>query len=157
MLLGVAMVAALIVAAPAVAQPATTSSGDTITATGAAQTRVEPKNRNSNSSIAAAYDRARKAAIRGALKEAHEYAVDYANAVGLTLGSVISVSDVQSNGFFAYGPGVIGPFGPGQFCGTIRQVVGKPAPGHKPTFKTIHRCVVPQFAVISLSVTYSAG
>jgi uncharacterized protein YggE len=154
---GMAMVSALTVAAPAIAQPTTTSSGDTITATGAGQTRVTPKNRNSNASIAAAYDRARKASIHGALKEAHEYAVDYANAVGLKLGSVISVTDAQSNGFFAYGPGVIGPFGPGQFCGTVKQVVGKRVPGQRPTLKSVHRCVVPQFAVISLTVTYSAG
>jgi uncharacterized protein YggE len=157
MLFGVAMVSALTVAAPAIAQPVTTSSGDTITATGTGQTRVTPKNRNSNASIAAAYDRARKASISRALKEAHEYAVDYANAVGLKLAGVISVTDAQANGFFAYGPGVIGPFGPGRFCGTVQQVVGKRVPGQRPTFKRVHRCVVPQFAFISLTVTYSAG
>jgi hypothetical protein len=70
---------------------------------------------------------------------------------------VTSVSDSPANGFFAYGPGVIGPFGPGQFCGTVRQVVGKPVKGQKPTFKSVHRCVVPRFAYISLTVTYSAS
>ena len=157
MVLGVAIAAALIVATPAVAQPATSASGDTITATGTGQDRVVPKNRNSNASIAAAYDRARKASIRRALKEAHEYAADYAKAVGLKLGGVMSVSDSPANGFFAYGPGVIGPFGPGQFCGTVRQVVGKPVKGQKPTLKSVHRCDVPRFAYISLTVTYSAS
>ena len=75
----------------------------------------------------------------------------------MKLGSVISVSDAQANGFYPHGPGAIGPFGPGQFCGTVRQPVGKPAPGHKPTFKTVHRCIVPRFAVTSLTVTYSAS
>lgn len=157
MVLGVVMVAALMATAPAVAQPAPTPSGDTITATGTGQNRVEPKNRNSNASISAAYDRARKGAIRRALKEAHEYAVDYAKAVGLKLGSVISVSDAQTNGFYGYGPGVVGPFGPGQFCGTIRQPVGRTAPGQRPKLETVHRCVVPRFAFTSLTVTYSAG
>jgi uncharacterized protein YggE len=56
---------------------------------------VLPKNRNSNASIAAAYERARTASIAGALKQAHEYAEDYAKAVQLKLGGVISVSDAQ--------------------------------------------------------------
>jgi uncharacterized protein YggE len=157
MVLGAAMIAVLMVTTPAVAQPAPTSSGDTITATGTGQSRVVPKNRNSNASIAAAYDRAHKASIAGALKQAHEYAVDYAEAVHLKLGSVISVSDAQTNGFYGPGLGVIGPFGPGQFCGTVRQPVGKPAKGQKPTFKAVHRCFVPRFAFTSLSVTYSAS
>jgi uncharacterized protein YggE len=156
MVSGVAAIVVLLGAAPAIAQPAQSSSGDTITATGTAQMRVVPKNRHSSASIAAAVDRAHKASIAGALTQAHEYAVDYANATGLKLGSVISVSDVQ-NGF--YGPGSlgIGPFGPGQYCGTIRQVVGRPVRGQKPKFKTVHRCIVPRFASATLSVTYSAS
>ncbi len=90
--------------------------------------------------------------------EAHEYAIDYAQAVGVTLGNVISVSDAQTNG--PYGPGpyaAIGPFGPGQYCGTVRQVVGRPVKGQKPKLKKVHRCFVPRFASISLTVTYSAS
>ena len=156
--LGAAMVAALSVAAPAGAQPTSTSTVQTITATGTGQTRVLPKNRRSNASIAAAVDAARKASIGGALMEAHEYAIDYAQAVGVTLGNVISVSDAQTNG--PYGPGpyaAIGPFGPGQYCGTVRQVVGRPVKGQKPKLKKVHRCFVPRFASISLTVTYSAS
>jgi len=155
--LGAAIVAALVITAPAVAQPAATTSGDTVTATGTGQARVVPKDRHSNASIAAAYDRARKGAIRRALTEAHEYAVQYAKVVGLKLGGVMSVSDAQANGFYAYGPGVTGPFGPGQFCGTVRERVGHPAKGQKPTIKAVHRCIVPRFAFISLTVTYSAS
>ena len=146
MVLGVATVAALLMTTPAVAVPAAPSSGDTITATGIGQIRVVPKNRNSNASIVAAVDKAHKAAIAGALKQAREYARDYASAVGLTLGGVISVSDAQSGGFF-YGPGPffpggIGPFGPDRYCHTVKKV---------------HRCVVPPFDVATLTVTYSAG
>jgi uncharacterized protein YggE len=141
---------------PAIAQPAQSSSAQTITATGTGQTKVLPKNRNSNASIAAAVDRAHTASIAGALKQAHEYALDYAKAVGMNLGSVISVSDAQTNGF--YGPGVfLGPFGPGQYCGTLRQPVGRPVKGQKPKLKKVHRCIVPRFAFTSLTVTYAAS
>jgi hypothetical protein len=157
MVLGAATIAALMATAPAVAQPAPISPGDTVTATGTGQSPVLPKNRNSNASIAAAYERARTASIAGALKQAHEYAEDYAKAVRLKLGGVISVSDAQANGFYGYGPGAVGPFGPSQFCGTVRQPVGKPAKGQKPALKTVHRCFVPRFAFITLSVTYSAS
>ncbi len=153
---GVAAIAILLGAAPAFAQSAQSPTGDTITATGTSQTRVVPKDRHSNASIAAAVDRAHKASIGGALKQAHEYAVDYAKAVGLKLGSVISVSDA-TNSFYGPGPLGIGPFGPGQYCGTLRQVVGRPARGQKPKFKTVHRCIVPRFAFATLTVTYSAS
>jgi uncharacterized protein YggE len=152
---GVAAIAILLGATPAIAQSTQSSSGDTITATGTAQMRVVPKNRHSNASIAAAVDRAHKASIAGALKEAHQYATMYAKAVGLSLGSVISVSDVQ-NGFYGPGPFGLGPFGPGQYCGKITQPVGRPVKGQRPKLKTVHRCFVPRFAFATLSVTYSA-
>jgi len=152
--LGAAVIALLLGTTPAIAQPATSSTAQTITATGTAQKRVVPKNRSSNASIAAAVEKAHKASIAGALKEAHEYAVLYAKAVGMTLGNVISVSDAQ-NGF--YGPGtIIGPFGPGRFCGTLTRIVGRPVKGQKPKLKRVHRCFVPQFASATLTVTYAA-
>lgn len=147
---------ALVAAAPALGESQT--DGKTVTATGTGQARVHPKNRHSNSSIAAAVDAARKAAIGSAFNEAHEYAVDYAKQAGLTLGSVISVSDAQANGFYGPGPGFFyGPFGPGKYCGTLRQVVGRPAPGTKPKFKKVHRCFVPPVAYTTLTVSYSAS
>jgi uncharacterized protein YggE len=153
--LGALVIALMLGTSPAIAQPATSSTAQTITATGAAQKRVVPKNRSSNASIAAAVDRAHKASIAGALNEAHEYAVLYAKAVGTTLGNVISVSDAQ-NGF--YGPGtIIGPFGPGRFCGTITRGIGKPVKGQKPKLGKVHRCFVPRFASATLTVTYAAS
>ncbi len=153
--LGALVLAILLGTTPAIAQPVTSSTAQTITATGAAQKRVVPKNRNSNASIAAAVERAHKASIAGALKEAHEYAVLYARAAGMKLGNVISVSDVQ-NSF--YGPGtIIGPFGPGRFCGTVTRVLGRPVKGQKPKLRKVHRCFVPQFASATLTVTYAAS
>jgi uncharacterized protein YggE len=153
--LGAVVIAILVGTTPAIAQPATSSTAQTITATGTGQTRVVPKNRKSNASIAAAVERAHKAAIAGALRQAHEYAVLYAKAVGMTLGAVISVSDAQNN---FYGPGtIIGPFGPGRFCGTITRVLGRPVKGQKPKLKRVHRCFVPRFAPATLTVTYAAS
>jgi hypothetical protein len=148
------------------ATPALADTPKSVTATGTGVVNVAPKNRNSESSIAAAVDAARKAGIEGAIKEAHEYALTYAQAVGLTLGAVISVSDAQNSNF--YGPGgpfgFYGPFGPNQYCGTLREPVGKPLRRpvgklvhHRPVhFKKVHRCFVPQSEATTLTVTYSA-
>ncbi len=154
--LGAVVIAIALGTTPAIAQPATSSTAQTITATGTAQKRVVPKDRHSNASIAAAVEKAHKASIAGALKEAHEYAELYAKAVGMTLGNVISVSDAQ-NGFYGPGPVDIGPFGPGRFCGAITRAVGRPAKGQKPKLKRVHRCFVPAFAAATLTVTYAAG
>ena len=104
--------------------PAAAAQSSSVTATGTNQSVVHPRDRDNNASIVTAYDAARQAAIGGALKQAHEYALAYAKAVGLTLGPVVSVSDAQNSVF--YGPGqFIGPFGPDQFCGTLRQPIFK--------------------------------
>ncbi len=150
------IVGVLLLAGPAFAQSASSQPVQTITATGTGQTRVHPKNRHSNASIAAAVDAARKASIGGALSEAREYALDYARAAGMTLGSVVSISDAQANGYI--GPGEsIGPFGPGRYCGTVQRLIGKPQKGKKPRFRKVHRCFAPPFAYTTLSVTYSAS
>ncbi len=147
-------IGALATAAPALAQP-----GDTVTATGTGQAKVVPANRHNNASIAAAYDAARQNAIAGALSEAQEYAQDYAQAAGLTLGTVISVSDAQNGGFYGPGPQFIGPFGPDRFCGTTRFPVFKKVNGRRKLvrFKKRHECIVPRFAYVTLTVTYSAS
>jgi hypothetical protein len=139
--------------------PAAAAQASSVTATGTGQSAVHPKDRNNNASIATAYDAARQAAIGGALKQAHEYALDYAKAVGLTLGSVMSVSDAQNVPFYGPGP-FIGPFGQNQFCGTLRQPIFKKGKNGRRKVvgtKKVHRCIVPQFATISLTVTYSAS
>jgi uncharacterized protein YggE len=153
--LAAAAAASLVGAAPALGD----IEGKTVTATGTGQAKVQPKDRHSNASIVAAFDAARKAAIGGALSDAHDYALDYAKGAGLTLGGVISVSDAQGNGFYGpYGPGsFFGPFGPNKFCGRTRQAVRRPAPGVKPIFKRVYRCFVPPFASTTLTVTYSAS
>lgn len=146
---------ALLTVAPAVAAPAST-----VTATGTGQVRVRPANRHSNASIRTAYNAASKAAIAGAIRDAKAHALNYAQAFGLTLGSALSVSDAQTNGF--YGPGAgsfYGPFGPGQFCGTLRQPIIKRSRHRIKVvgFRKVHRCFIPSFAFTTLTVTYSAS
>ena len=140
------------------AVPAAAAAAGTVTATGTGERAVHPMNRHDNASIVSAYDAARQAAIGGALKDAHTNALAYAKGVGLTLGPVVSVSDAQNSPF--YGPGeFVGPFGPNQFCGTVRRaILKKEKNGRRKVVgtKKVHRCIVPSFASVSLTVTYSA-
>jgi hypothetical protein len=153
------VVAGLTWAAPAVAASSTPGS---VTATGTQLVRVLPTNRKSNSSIEAAVTAAQKAGITGALAAAHDDAVRYANAARLTLGSIISVSDVQNNGGGFYGPygggAFYGPFGPDQYCGIEHRPIFKIV-NHKRKlvrFKKVHACIVPRYEATTLTVTYNA-
>ena len=146
-----------VVAALAAAAPATADQSKSVTATGSAQIKVVPKNRKSESSIEAAVEAARSAGIPAALNDAHGYAVKYAHAAGLTLGAIESVSDA-TNSAFGYGFGIYGPFGPNQFCGTIRQPIFKKVDGKRKVVgtKKVHRCFVPPSVTTVLTVTYAA-
>jgi hypothetical protein len=146
-----------VVVALTAAAPATADQGQSVTATGNAQVKVVPKDRKSNSSIAAAVEAAHQAGIPAAIKDAHGYAVKYAKAAGLTLGAIQSVSDASNNGF-AYGPGFYGPFGPNQYCGTVRRPILKVVNGKRKVvgIKKVHRCFVPPNVVTVLTVTYAA-
>lgn len=154
----VAVLSGMIVAALVLAPPALADQSKSVTATGTGLVTVVPKNRHSNSSIAAAVDAARRAGIAGAMRQAHEYALEYAAAAGLTLAAVVSVSDAQPNGPGYFGPGFFGPFGPNRFCGTLRRPVFKGAGrARKVTgFKRVHRCFVPGPVATTLTVTYTA-
>ena len=164
-LLAATAVGALAAPMAAAAQPVT------ITATGIAQVRVLPANRQSNASIAAAELAAQKAGVPLALSAAQARAGTYAAAAGLTLGPLVSISDqVGFNPFFAQSQAVPGPFGPGKFCGTVRMLIGKPKPTIKVIggrtvitpprhlrFRKVHRCFVPSPLTTTLEATYSAS
>ncbi|HEY1507612.1 MAG TPA: hypothetical protein VGF93_01320 [Solirubrobacteraceae bacterium] len=152
----VPVVAALAGSAPAVAD----QTAKTVTATGNAEVKVVPKNRQSNASIKAAVEAAHRAGIADALHDAHGYALKYAKATGLTLASIVSVSDVPATGVGYYGPGgFFGPFGPNQYCGTIHRAIIKVVNGKRKVVgtKRVHRCIVPPFELTTLTVTYSAN
>jgi hypothetical protein len=152
-------VAALALAVPALARPVVAGTASSVTATGTGQVGVAPKNRNSNASIRAAVEAAHAAAVVLAMNEAREYALEYAKAAGLTLGSVTSVSDANNVPYFGPGGFFGGQFGPNQFCGIVHQPIFKRVNGHRKVvrFKKVHRCFVPQFVFTTLSVTYSAS
>jgi hypothetical protein len=53
----------------------------------------------------------------------------------------------------------VSPFGPDQFCGTLRQPIFKKAKNGRRKVvgtKKVHRCIVPGAATVALTVTYSA-
>ena len=147
-----ACVVAVLAAAPALA-----AQTNIITATGTGQARVLPQDRHSNASIETAYEAARKASIGMAFTDARGFAADYARGAGLTLGALLSVSDQQNGGFV--GPGAFfGPFGPGQFCGTIHQPIFKRVKHREKLIRVekVYRCFVPRFAFTTLTLTYAA-
>ncbi len=155
----VGVVAGLAWAAPAVAASSLPGS---VTATGTKLVKVLPSDRKSNSSILAAVAAAQKAGIKGALASARDNAVRYAKAAGLTLGTIISVSDVLNNGGGFDGPygggEFYGPFGPDQYCGIERRPVFKIV-NHKRKLvrtKKVHACIVPPYETTTLIVTYNA-
>ena len=143
----------------AAAAPALADQTKSVTATGSAEVKVKPANRHSNASIASAVKVAEKAAVPAALNAAHAQALIYAGDAGLTLGSILAVSDATN------GPGIgpffpaYGPFGEGRYCGTVRRAVVKRVNGKLKVVRTRrqHRCFVPPFAGVTLTVTYSAG
>jgi uncharacterized protein YggE len=147
-------VAVLVMAAPAVADQS-----KSVTATGTGTEKVVPQKRHSNASIAKAVDVARRAGIKGAMAESLEYAKEYAQAAGLTLGSVISVSDAQNSAIGYYGGPFFGPFGPNQYCGNVTPRRVEVVAGKKKvvTGKRVRRCFVPPFETTTLTVTYSAS
>ncbi len=135
----------------------------TVTATGTGNVRVVPQNRQSSASIGAAYTAARRASVPAAIAQARVFALRYAQAAGLRIGSIVAVSDAQNqNGpFFSYGPGpFFGPFGPGRFCHVFpAHTQTRIGPGNRKTVVKVKRhriCVVPPFGSTTLRVTYTA-
>jgi uncharacterized protein YggE len=133
-----------------------------VTASGIGSVAVKPDDKTSNASIKEAVEAAEAAAQPKAIADAREQATHLAAAAGLTLGGVVSVSDVPATPFY-YGPfggPYQGTFGPGKYCGTVRtshlkhlangktrRVLGKP-----------HRiCRVPPSVTVSVTVTFAAS
>jgi uncharacterized protein YggE len=150
---------AMAAAVPAAAQTGSGATSPTITATGTGRALVTPANRHSNSSISRAYAAAARASIPNALRAAHTQALAYAAALHLTLGPLLSVTDQSNSGFYGPTEEYAGPFGPGRFCGIVRQAIIKTVNGHRKVVGTrkVHRCIVPQIATTTLALTYSAS
>jgi hypothetical protein len=143
-------------ASPETETPAA-SEGEIVVA-GAARSPVEPAHRDSNSSIRQAVARAEAAAMPAALAAARRQGERFARAAGLSLGPIRAVSE---EGADPYAAGIIGPFGPGRFCGVIRRPVFERTPGsHRRRivrFERRRHCYVPPFATSRLRVTFARG
>jgi hypothetical protein len=151
-----------VLAALTLAGPALADTTKSVTATGTAEVKVVPTNRHSNASIAAAVATAQAQAVPGALTAARGNALLYAKNAGLILGGVLSVSDATNSAFYG-GPfggpgGLIGPFGPGKYCGIERRPIFKKVGNRQKLvrIKKTHTCYVPRFASTTLTVTYTA-
>lgn len=153
--LAVAMAGLVLALAPAAA-----AQDRTVTATGTGQVKVTPADRDSNDSIAAAADKAYAAALPKAIADGREDAQALAAASGLTLGELLSVSDAPVAPYYGpFGAGApLGTFGPGKFCGKIRQPVVKRTKsgarkivGHR----TRRTCRVPPFELRQITMTFA--
>jgi hypothetical protein len=156
-LAAVAAAAMLVGTAEAQAPPA-----KSVTTIGIGTASVKPKDRKDNASIKEAVEAADTAARPKAIASARERATELAQAAGLTLGGITTVSEASNVPY--YGPfgvpyALQGTFGPGKFCGTtrtshlkrdskgrLRRVLSKP-----------HRvCRFPSTINVSLTVTFAA-
>jgi Protein of unknown function (DUF541) len=155
--LALAGVLALAIAPSALAQ-------GTITATGSGQSAVSPQDRKDNASIAKAVADAYAAALPKAIADAREDATALAQAAGLPLGALQSVSDGATTGtpyFFPFGSSqVLGTFGPGKFCGNVHIPVfhttksgRRVVTGHH----TRRTCRVPSSITRTVTLTFATG
>jgi hypothetical protein len=130
----------------------------TVEAQGVASVKVTPpKDRKHEAPIRAAVEAAEAKAVPRALADAREKATELARIAGLTLGSVVSISDAPSS---PYGPfGFYGTFGPDRFCGTIRTTVFKRNRAGKRVrvgTRSRHTCRVPSIVTSAVTVTFAA-
>lgn len=132
----------------------------TVEAYGAGSADVEPRDRTSNASIAAAVDRAEEAALPRAVTDARANAAKLAAAAGLTLGALVSVSNESTATPFIVGPwGQDGTFGPGRYCGTVRIPRYKTVNGkrRRTGTRSERRCRVPDTAQRGVKLTFTAS
>jgi Protein of unknown function (DUF541) len=159
--IGLAAVAAavmLVGTAEAQAPPA-----KSVTTIGIGTASVKPKDRKSNTSIKEAVEAADTAARPKAIASARERATELAQAAGLTLGGITSVSEASS--FPYYGPfgapyALQGTFGPGKYCGTVRSShLKRDSKGNvRRVLGKRHRvCRFPSTINVSLTVTFAAS
>jgi uncharacterized protein YggE len=134
-----------------------------VTTVGIGTASVTPKDRKSNASIKEAVEAADTVARPKAITSARERATELAQAAGLTLGGITSVSEASQ--FPYYGPfgapyALQGTFGPGKFCGSIRTSrVKRDANGnvHRVLGKRHRVCRFPHTINVSLTVTFAAS
>jgi uncharacterized protein YggE len=140
---------------PTPALPATT-----VTVTGSASVKPTPLNRRSSPSIAKAVRDAKAAATPLALADGRARAAELATQSGLVLGALLGITEGTTSPFGFFGPsyGQEGTFGPGRFCGTVRQPIFRRTPngGRRVVrFRTRHTCRTPPRVVANLGLTFT--
>ena len=124
---------------------------------GSAFDRVEVEHQTSPA-IRRAYRATRLAVTPDAARAARANAEAAGAATGIPLGRLFSVVEPSAS-IYGYDP-TLGNFGPGQFCGLVRRVIGRRDPEtgefHVIRRKPVRRCYKPR-AAVRLDLTYLAG
>jgi hypothetical protein len=134
-----------------------------VTTIGIGTASVKPADRKSNASIKEAVDAADDAARPKAIASAKERATELAQASGLTLGGITSVSEASQFPYYGpFGPpyALQGTFGPGKFCGTTRSSHlkrDKNGNVHRVLGKRHRVCRFPSTINVQLTVTFAAS
>ena len=122
--------------------------------TGTAFSRIQVE-RQTSPAIRHAFRATRLAVTPDAARTARANAEAAGSAAGIELGQLFSVVEPSTAGY-GYDPS-LGSFGPGQFCGTIRRVIGRrdPDTGKFRIIRRerIRRCYKPA-AAVRLNLTY---
>ncbi|HMJ37022.1 MAG TPA: SIMPL domain-containing protein [Baekduia sp.] len=148
-------------AAVAPAQDVAPAPQRTLVASGTGSVKPAPRDSNSNASIVAAVEKAEAKALPIAVADARSQAQELATATGVTLGTLVSVSNSgATNGF--YGPIFYsnGSFGPGKYCGNVRSrsvTVDANGKRHLGKLKTRRVCRVPNTVQRVVWLTFAIG
>lgn len=137
-----------------------------VSALGTASVEVEPGDPERNRSIKRAAVAARHAATVEAAAAGRRNARTLAEAAGLTLGAVVSVSEAAPVGILAFiDPSAydtsFGTVGPGQFCGYVRRPIVRRDPEtgrpHPVRWVRKRKCRVPREYEAFFEVRYETG
>jgi hypothetical protein len=132
-----------------------------VEASGTASSPVRPRDRSSSRSIKRAALAVRRDLAPQATAVARNQARTAAAAAGLRLGAIVSISEVAS---YYYGPSfydaALGSFGPGRFCGIVRQPIIRrdPETGIPKVVRRVprRRCFIPTPYSVKFEVRYEA-
>jgi uncharacterized protein YggE len=146
-------------AAVASAQAPAAAPQRTIVADGNAIAKVTPKDKNSNASIVAAVAAAEQRALPLAYQDAQKQATNLAHVAGVTLGTLLTVSnEAPTSPYFGPFGSTGGTFGPDAYCGNIRtrsSKIGKDGKRHYGTFRTHRVCRFPSTIGRTVELTYA--
>ncbi|HWI73747.1 MAG TPA: SIMPL domain-containing protein [Baekduia sp.] len=146
-------------AAVANAQTPVAAPQRTIVADGDAIAKVTPKDKKSNASIVAAIAKAEKEALPRAYKDAQEEAAGLAQVAGVTLGTLLTISnEPPTSPYFGPYGATTGTFGPDLYCGNIRTrsvKIDKNGKRHYGKFRTHRTCRFPSTLSRTVELTYA--